>query len=68
MADAICCLRVGFLGSSGVRRDSMSLYLGCIADDFTGATRRALREQMAMHGRSLYDRELSGGNSGNINA
>ena len=22
----------------------------------------------AMHGRSLYDRELSGGNSGNINA
>jgi hypothetical protein len=41
----------------------MSLYLGCIADDFTGppdghvVLRRALREQMAMHGRSLYDRE-----------
>jgi len=25
---------------------------------------RALREQMAMHGRSLFDRGLSGGSSG----
>lgn len=28
----------------------------------------ALREQMAMHGRSLYERGLSGGSSGNISA
>jgi len=41
----------------------MGWYLGCIADDFTGAPdgsvvlRRALREQMAMHDRSLYNRE-----------